>query len=286
MSKGKSVFISYSSHDTAFVGKLIGILDDIGVSYWKAPEMIPAGSSYAREIPQAIRECEVFLLVLSKRSQLSIWVEKEIDSAIYNHKTIIPFQIDSVPLSETYRFYLNNVQMISYADNPKKAEEELKAQLTMLLNLDMVDDKSDDTAKNQTPKTAKRKVRSLSMNRVPIECEYCGGELLRIGMGTYECKNCGRENYDDFQTIRNYLESAGATSATRIERDTGVPRRIIDYFFREEYLEIPKHSSVRISCSKCGAPIRTGTLCDNCKNINRVSDIKPKKDVWHTPRRY
>lgn len=286
MSKKKSVFISYSSHDAAFVSKLIGILDDIGVSYWKAPEMIPAGSSYAREIPQAIRECEVFLLVLSKRSQLSIWVEKEIDSAIYNHKTIIPVQIDFVPLSETYRFYLNNVQMIAYADNPKKAEMELKSQLTMLLDVGKDAPLEVEAAPKDNAKTPKRMIKSLSMNRIPVECEYCGGELMRVGMGTYECKNCGRENYDDFQIIRNYLENAGAASATVIERDTGIPRRIIDYFFREEYLEIPKLSSVRILCTKCGAPIRTGTICDSCKAGSNRREIKEKKDVWHTRRRF
>ena len=69
MAQEQSVFISYSSRDAEFVKRIIKQLDRMGVSYWKAPEMIPAGSSYAREIPKAIQKCSVFLLVLSPTSQ-------------------------------------------------------------------------------------------------------------------------------------------------------------------------------------------------------------------------
>lgn len=105
MADRKSVFISYSSKDRAFVDRIVRKLEEMGIYCWQAPEHIPAGSSYAKEIPKAIRECEVFLLFLSERSQDSIWVEKETDSAISERKNIIPFQIDDAPLNETFRFY-------------------------------------------------------------------------------------------------------------------------------------------------------------------------------------
>ena len=91
MADKKTVFISYSSKDREFVKQLVQTLKAMGIVCWVAPEMIPAGSSYAREIPKAIRECEVFLLLLSKTSQDSIWVEKETDSAISNRKNIFYF---------------------------------------------------------------------------------------------------------------------------------------------------------------------------------------------------
>ena len=133
MAQEQSVFISYSSRDAEFVKRIIKQLDRMGVSYWKAPEMIPAGSSYAREIPKAIQKCSVFLLVLSPTSQDSIWVEKEIDNAICNRKTIIPFEIREVVLNDTFRFYLNNVQMISFARNPETAFEQLRSQIFQML---------------------------------------------------------------------------------------------------------------------------------------------------------
>ncbi|MBQ9984368.1 MAG: TIR domain-containing protein [Lachnospiraceae bacterium] len=324
MAGTKSVFVSYSSQDHKLVNLIVNMMKDAGISYWKAPEMIPAGSSYAREIPRAIKECEVFLLVLSSTSQKSIWVEKETDSAISHRKTIIPFQIDDIPLNDTFRFYLNNVQMISYEQNGEEAMGELKQQLLDLLGLALIEDeavpgvhnahaknpsadggkvvvstdtqlrgtldeKSEDASGDaQFPRRSmvrkKADSNALRMNRIPLECDYCGSKLLEnITMGTYRCVECGKDSYDDFQTIRNYLDKVGHAPAAVIERNTGVPKRVIEYFFRDEYLEIPIHSNVRVPCAKCGAPIRTGTLCDNCKKTggpDKKSDMR--KGSWHS----
>lgn len=294
----KYVFISYSSKDNEFVNMIVKILDQMGISYWRAPEMIPAGSNYAREIPKAILGCEVFLLVLSGTSQQSIWVEKEVDSAVRNRKVIIPVQIDYTPLSEMFLFYLNNVQMISYSENRDKAISDLKNQLQVIMSDREMPAKKSQSRQVEvgkvssgnsynviiTPERAKRK-NAFSVNRIPTECRYCGGELTQVEIGTYRCVQCGRDNYDDFQTVRNYLEKNGATSSVIIERDTGVPRRIIDHFFKQEFLEIPKLSPVRLSCRQCGAPIRTGELCDNCKSGKKNDSADGKqamRGTWHT----
>ncbi len=297
MANTKTVFVSYSSEDRKLVNTIVQMMKDEQIAYWKAPEMIPAGSSYAREIPRAIKECEVFLLVLSRTSQRSIWVEKEIDSAISHRKTIIPFQIDDVPLNDTFKFYLNNVQMISYVMDKEDAFCELKKQLKQLLkkeedvkgvaDVDIVEEEVPAKPKQFPRRSSSRNADSnaLRMNRIPLECDHCGSKLLEnITMGTYRCHQCGKDSYDDFQTIRNYLDVVGTAPAAVIERNTGVPKRIIEYFFRDEYLEIPKNSPVRVPCQRCGAPIRTGTLCDSCKT-SKGSDSKQKNDrrgSWHS----
>ncbi|MBE5923233.1 MAG: TIR domain-containing protein [Lachnospiraceae bacterium] len=288
MAVKKYAFISYSSKDSAFVNTFAKVLRDMGVSYWKAPDMIPAGSNYAREIPKAISECEVFLLLLSASSQESIWVEKELDSAVRNRKVIIPIQIDSTPMSEMFLFYLNNVQMISYSDNPENAVVDLKEKLEFLISgqqKSMLKQKQTVSGRKITAGEAKRR-NALSINKIPTECRYCKGDLTQIEVGTYRCNQCGKDNYDDFQTVRNYLEKNGATAAVIIERETGVSRRVINHFFEQEYLEIPKLSSVRLSCSQCGAPIRTGVLCDLCKSGQRKgfasSSRQTSRGTWHT----
>ena len=131
----ESVFISYSSKDSKIVEKIVAMLKEAGISYWKAPEMIPAGSNYAREIPRAIAQCQVFLLVISSYSQESIWVEKEIDCAINDRKTIVPLKLTEDDLSDMFRFYLNNVQTISYAENPAEALRLTRERLNTLLSL-------------------------------------------------------------------------------------------------------------------------------------------------------
>ena len=337
----KSVFISYSSKDERYIKKMTQMLEKMGITYWIAPDMIPAGPNYAREIPSAIQNCDIFLLVLSKASQQSIWVEKEIDSAIYYRKTIVPFQIDDSPMTDMFRFYLNNVQTIYCANRPKDAIEELKQRLRTLLKLTAEsihnpggkkDRGESSTSKEETTEgrggvrktgqnnhdmrtgerassSAKTCNRSRSENKdapteqeseiaiarrkresflrssgIPTACGYCGGDLEKISRGVYRCKKCGRENYDYFQTVRNFLRKYGAKPAIIIERETGVPRHVIEQFVSDEYLEIPKLEPMRLSCVKCGASIRTGTLCENCKNA------RPQKPArsggsWHSSRR-
>ena len=308
----KSVFISYSSKDERYIKKMTQMLEKMGITYWIAPDMIPAGSNYAREIPSAIQNCDIFLLVLSKASQQSIWVEKEIDSAIYYRKTIVPFQIDDSPMTDMFRFYLNNVQTIYCANRPKDAIEELKQRLRTLLKLTAEsihnpggkkDRGESSTSKEETTEgrdsenkdapteqeseiaIARRKRESfLRSSGIPTACGYCGGDLEKISRGVYRCRKCGRENYDYFQTVRNFLRKYGAKPAIIIERETGVPRHVIEQFVSDEYLEIPKLEPMRLSCVKCGASIRTGTLCENCKTA------RPQKPArsggsWHSSRR-
>lgn len=315
MADTKSVFISYSSKDAGFVNQITKVLKDMRISYWKAPEMIPAGSSYAREIPRAIRECEVFLLVLSKASQTSIWVEKEIDSAINHRKTIVPVKIDEVPLCETYRFYLNNVQTISYKEDLMHNFIGIKEEMKKLLQLnqeeeDLFEDVEDysitkqknlerqnesskeadkrDTSNcrmilNDTSRSRSgRKADVFRINKVPLECKYCGGELEETGVGIFRCTKCGEENYDYLRTVRNFLEKEGAKPATVIAKETGVPRNVVDHFLRQEFLEIPKLAPERLSCQQCGAPIRTGYLCDKCKSPRQGIVDKSMRGRWYT----
>ncbi|MBE5942851.1 MAG: TIR domain-containing protein [Lachnospiraceae bacterium] len=299
MAKEKTVFVSYSSKDYNLVQTIVRMMKEEQIAFWKAPEMIPAGSSYAREIPKAIKECSVFLLILSKTSQQSIWVEKEIDSAISHRKTIIPFQIDDVALNDTFKFYLNNVQMIAYEsdrnfDTLKRQLKQLtdsseqKGSSETIVKEEVLVASAQQTQKKQYPRRSSSRLadtNALRMNRIPLQCDHCGSRLLEnITMGTYRCKQCGKDSYDDFQTIRNYLDIVGTAPASVIEKNTGVPKRIIEYFFKDEYLEIPKSSPIRVPCEMCGAPIRTGTLCDACKSgKSSARDNKnDRKGSWHS----
>ncbi len=321
----KTVFVSYSSKDAETVSRVLKVLDEIDVAYWKAPEMIPAGSNYAREIPTAIEGCQIFLLLLSKVAQESIWVEKEVDTAVCNRKVIIPIQLDNEPLNSMYRFYLNNVQMIMAGNNWDMAMEELKKQISLLLGLEpdsrrvgqaerignalrnkknaalknesdrkTVDDEysvlklggSEESAANKNTDSAaerhrKKRADAFSWNPEPTECEHCGGEVYREDKGVYRCKSCGKHTYDYYYKVRNYLEKNGSAPAVIIAKETGVPRKVIDNFFRDEYLEIPSFSTIRLSCARCGAPIRTGTLCDKCKLITPASSTEPRGE-WRS----
>lgn len=315
----KSVFISYSSKDTEIVNEVVNMLETSGISYWKAPEMIPAGSNYAKEIPRVICECNIFLLIISEDSQHSIWVEKEIDFAINNRKVIVPLKLTEGKLTDMFSFYLNNIQMVNYNGNLKKALKVLRTRIETLLSKESLkdntrnitygreiansnnrelDDNNESTSNRNIENTGngensdkdiegpenreehpemektdrenirRSKIKAFDYNPQPEFCRKCNGRLKEIAKGVYKCTNCGMENYDYFQTVRNYLEKAGPCSIIMIEKATKVPRASIDYFIKQEMLEIPKNSDIRLRCKRCGAPIRSGYLCDVCKKID------------------
>ena len=306
------VFVSHNSKDRVIVDRLLDFLKQNHISYWIAPEHIEAGSNYAREIPKAIRECGLFLLLISEKSQHSIWVEKELDSAICNKKIVLPVIIDNHPMEEMFQFYLNNVQAIdaSKGINPvldiilRRIVESLEqgnantdqnfangknATKTKTCNAKEVSDgttASEEATKgirNATPlvRAALEKSNALRINRIPVICEQCGGELRQISLGIYHCVECGKEHFDDYQTVRNYLEKAGPATAMEIAKATGVGLKTIDYFFKQEYLEIAQNSKMLLHCKSCSAPIRTGELCDNCKKRMGTKN-KSLKGKMHT----
>lgn len=116
----KEIFISYSTMDITQAETIRNILENNGFSCWMAPRDIPGGSNYTREIPVAIRNCKVFLLILSANSQKSPWVLKELDAAVNNSKIILPFMLESFDLNEEFNFLLTGTQR--YTAYQKKAE--------------------------------------------------------------------------------------------------------------------------------------------------------------------
>lgn len=268
-----TIFISYSSKDSAEVQEIVSFFESEKIAYFKAPEMIPVGSNYAREIPRAIQACSIFLLIISAHSQNSMWVEKELDCAINNRKTIVPVQISSYPLNETFRFYLNNVQILSYWDEPKDALFHLSRRIRNIMSTQLAEkDREYTNHQEQVVRESARRSNALSENQIPVECDACGGMLEQIYRGTYRCRICGQLHYDSYQTVRNYLSITGPRSITQISEATGVSRKAIEFFLRDERLEIPSQSDVFLICEGCGAMIRSGCLCDSCKDRG----VKPK----------
>ncbi len=116
----KEVFISYSTVDTTSAETVRNVLEKNGLSCWMAPRDIPGGSNYTKEIPIAIRNCKVFVLILSENAQASHWVLKELDSAVNCGKVILPFMLEDCLLNDEFNFLLTGAQR--YAAYQKKAE--------------------------------------------------------------------------------------------------------------------------------------------------------------------
>lgn len=155
----RHVFISYKVEDFSQADSVRATLEANGFPCWMAPMSLPGGSSYAVEIPKAIKSAACVVLVLSARAQTSKWVSREIDRALNENVTVLPFMIEDCLLTPEFEFYLTNVQQYSAYDN---YEDSLKRLLT---NVAVLFD-SDRTEFTTVPSKAAPKPRRLSVTAV------------------------------------------------------------------------------------------------------------------------
>lgn len=106
------VFISYSRKDSVVAESILEYLESKGISCWLDKRNITLGMDYAESIVHAIRESEIFLLVLSHNSNASDDVLKEVYCAVNNKLSIIPFRISDVVLRESMEYHLGMVQWL------------------------------------------------------------------------------------------------------------------------------------------------------------------------------
>ena len=236
-------FVSHCSKDVYVVNQLVNILKTCNISYWKAPEMIPAGSNYAREIPNALKNCDIFLFVVSEASQSSIWVEKEVDIAINIRKKIIPVKIDTVPLNDMYRFYLNNIQTIDIpllpnGDIPKDVQRKLQTTFLEHAQKNLTKQSTLQRTPNTNtidlnPSKVDTRSNAFRINKIPMQCEQCGTKLQSMGDGVYRCVKCKINYYDEFRKIRNFIEQNGPAPGITITKATGVSLQTVNHYFRD-----------------------------------------------------
>ena len=119
----QEVFISYKSEEASKAYAIKSVLEKNNISCWMAPESIPDGSDYTHEIPVAIRNCKVFLVLISKISQTSIWVKNEVDTAVNSNKVVIPYMLEECELTDEFNFLLTGRQRV---DAYHKKEEKLR----------------------------------------------------------------------------------------------------------------------------------------------------------------
>jgi TIR domain len=94
-----SCFISYSSSDEVLARRLHADLQDKGVRCWFAPHDLRPGQLMRKGIDEAIHMQDKLLLILSKASVESGWVEYEVETALtrevrQKREILFPIRID------------------------------------------------------------------------------------------------------------------------------------------------------------------------------------------------
>lgn len=136
-----SCFISYSDKDKAFAEKLFERLQGNNVKCWYAPEHLKIGDQIRSSIDGAIDVHDKLLLVLSRSSMSSQWVEQEVESALSKEratkKTVLfPISIDTAFKGTEIKGWpalLKNTRNIGDFQKWRKGDDEFESCLSRLL---------------------------------------------------------------------------------------------------------------------------------------------------------
>jgi hypothetical protein len=120
------IFISYARKDIDSTKKLEEklLLNDIRV--WRDQESIYAGEQWPKAIGQAIEKEKIFLLLWSKHSAVSYFVEFEWNTALALKKIIVPVFLDNTPLPAALRA-INGVSLEDTDKAIKKILDSMEA---------------------------------------------------------------------------------------------------------------------------------------------------------------
>ena len=110
------IFFSYSRKDSKFVDGLIEKLQAKGVDIWVDRGQILAGESWRRSIVEAIRECQVFIIVLSPDSVKSENVTKELTLAEQYDKRVLPLVARDVQIPPALDYQLAGLHYQTFAE--------------------------------------------------------------------------------------------------------------------------------------------------------------------------
>jgi uncharacterized protein YjbI with pentapeptide repeats len=109
-----SCFISYSNKNQECARRIHADLQSRGVRCWFAPEDTAWGATIQVDIDASIRKHDKLLLVLSRQSIASDWVEQEVETALARERdekrlVLFPIRLDDA-VSETDRTWAANLR--------------------------------------------------------------------------------------------------------------------------------------------------------------------------------
>ncbi len=107
-----SCFLSYSSKDQEFAERLHADLQAKNIRVWFAPEDLRVGDKFQERIEESIRLYDKIIVVLSRESVRSPWIEREVSSAreredIDQRTVLFPIRTDDAVMNATASWAAN-----------------------------------------------------------------------------------------------------------------------------------------------------------------------------------
>lgn len=95
-------------------------------------------------------------------------------------------------------------------------------------------------------------------------CKECGKIFNYLG-GAPVCAACAKKLEERFAQVKEFVYDNPGASINEVAEENEVSVQQIKRWIREERLAFSDSSDIGIDCEKCGAMIRTGRYCNNCK---------------------
>lgn len=113
-----NIFISYSTKDLQQVKALEKQLSNTPINVFVADHSILPGEELTSKISEAIRGCDLFIVLWSKNAKNSDWVSQEIGKATALNKKILPLVLDR---GLTLPGFLSDLKYLSVAKDPENS---------------------------------------------------------------------------------------------------------------------------------------------------------------------
>jgi tetratricopeptide (TPR) repeat protein len=107
-----AAFISHAKADAKKAQEIAASLEERGLKCWIAPRDVTAGRTYGDEIIRGIESAKAFVLVLSKGSNGSAFVAREVERAVSKQKPIFVIRLANVEPAPTLELFISGTQWI------------------------------------------------------------------------------------------------------------------------------------------------------------------------------
>ena len=107
-----SAFISHAKGDAKKAHEIAAALEERGLKCWIAPRDVKAGRAYGDEIIRGIESAKAFVLVLSKASNGSDFVAREVERAVSKQKPILVVRLANVEPAPALELFISGTQWI------------------------------------------------------------------------------------------------------------------------------------------------------------------------------
>lgn len=108
----RRVFVSYSRSDNMLMRQLVKQLQSAGHEVWVDESGIEAGDAWAKEIVNAIRSSQVFVLLATASSVRSADVNKEVGLAGKFNIPVVPVVVGAVRIPDEISYHISNQHQV------------------------------------------------------------------------------------------------------------------------------------------------------------------------------